>query len=149
MRKVGNEAVYFPGCLGEKMTISITLQSLNFLQAVLLGVCLGILYDGFRGVRLVFRTGWVVNALLDLLFWAVTAAAFSIFVLTAARGNCRLYLLVGLGLGILFYELTVSLLVQQIFIGMLQILSLFCKKIGRIGKCLGKAVARLSFLKKN
>ena len=130
------------------MTISITLQSLNFLQAVLLGVGLGVLYDGFRSVRMVFRTGWIVNLLMDLLFWAVATAVFCIFVLTAARGNCRLYLLVGMALGILFYQLTVSILVQQLWKGGFSIVNFVCKKIALLGKTAKNKIILPNFSKK-
>ena len=148
MKAVESGAACFPVCLGDTMTISITLQSLNFLQAVLLGVVLGVLYDGFRSIRMVFRTGWIINLLMDLLFWAVATAAFCIFVLTAARGNCRLYLLVGMALGILFYQLTVSILVQQIWKGGFSILNFIFKKITLLGENAKKKIILPIFSKK-
>lgn len=90
------------------MKISIAVQTVVFLKAVLLGAALGIIYDLLRAVRREIRAGTGVTAVCDSLFWVVALAALFVFVLTAAAGEGRGYILLGAAIGAALYFLTVS-----------------------------------------
>lgn len=90
------------------MEISIAVQTVVFLKAVLLGAALAVLYDVLRAVRREARAGVGATAAADALFWLAALAALFVFVLTAARGEGRGYILLGAGFGGALYFLTVS-----------------------------------------
>ncbi len=59
------------------MGISISHQTVSFLQSLLLGGALGLLYDGFRILRLIIPSGKVISFFLKIL------SIFSCVVLSA------------------------------------------------------------------
>lgn len=89
------------------MTVDLSQQLLLFGSSILLGVCMGLLYDVLRAVRIRFpRWGGALDALCCL----VCAAAAFFFVLRWG-GELRLYILLGCGGGcVLFFCLLSSLL---------------------------------------
>lgn len=119
------------------------------MQSVLLGVALGIVYDFLRSIRLTFHTGWIRNLLLDIFFWLLAAGAFGIFVLTAARGNCRFYLLMGMGMGMLLYVLTISIIFQKLFGGFFLIFYKGMKKIKKFFQIIANLFGKIKFHKKD
>lgn len=87
-----------PDCWGEPMAVSIAEQGWGFLGSVLLGVCLGILYDLFRLFRVRLRLRWL-GGFLDLSFWLVTVCALFIYAVEMGNGEVRVYLMVGIVAG--------------------------------------------------
>lgn len=90
------------------MEISIAFQTLVFLKAVLMGVSFGVLYDLLRAVRRSLHAGAAMTAFCDTLFWLGLLGTLFVFVLTAAAGEGRFYVLLGAGLGALLYFIALS-----------------------------------------
>lgn len=90
-------------------------QALSFLQAVLLGGALGVLYDGFRIGRLFGKAGAVRVFFADLLFSFLAAFATAVFLSRSYYGEVRFFLLAGEGLGFLIYFNTLGALVLRFF----------------------------------
>lgn len=90
------------------MEISIAVQTLVFLKAILLGTALSVIYDVLRAARRTARAGVGATAVYDVLFWAILLPALFVFVLTAADGEGRGYILLGMTLGGVLYFLTLS-----------------------------------------
>ena len=90
------------------MEISIAVQTLVSLKAILLGTALSVVYDVLRAARRTAHAGVGATAVCDALFWAILLPALFVFVLTAADGEGRGYILLGMTLGGVLYFLTLS-----------------------------------------
>lgn len=91
------------------MEISIAVQTLVFLKSILLGTALSVLYDVLRAARRTARAGVGATAVCDALFWMILLPSLFVFVLMAANGEGRGYILLGMTLGGVLYFLTLSL----------------------------------------
>lgn len=88
--------------------LPLAAQTAYFLEAVLLGAAVGLLYDGFAAIRTVARARTGLTALCDGLFWLVTLSAYFVFTVVRAGGQVRGFLLLGCALGALGFQLTLS-----------------------------------------
>jgi hypothetical protein len=80
-------------------------QTTLFFCACLLGIPAGLLYDGFRFLRLLWRfPAWCV-ALQDFCFCFCCAVMLAAFTAGACRGEFRIFYLFGLLLGLLLWQL--------------------------------------------
>lgn len=102
------------------MEISIAAQTVVFLQAILFGAAIGVYYDFLRAVRREGRLGSLLTALLDGVFWLTVIVAFALFVLLVADGSWRSYVLVGCGGGLALYFLTLSPMVLNLLVLVLE-----------------------------
>ena len=111
------------------------------------GFLFGIAYELFRIIRLIMRLKAVVF-LSDLMFFI--AAAFAVIKLSESLGNyVRIYTVIGFGLGIFAYIVTVGRLFNLIESSMAVVwrktLGRLFKKIGNfLGKTFGKVVHKIS-----
>lgn len=96
------------------MGISVSQQTMTFLQSLLLGVALGILYDVFRILRLMIPSGRIISFLEDILYFTLCGIITFAFLLAVNNGIIRAYLLAGEALGTVVYYLTVGKLVYRI-----------------------------------
>ncbi len=96
------------------MGISVSQQTITFLQSLLLGASLGILYDVFRILRLMIPSGKVISFLEDILYFTLCGVITFAFLLAVNNGIIRAYLLAGEVLGAVAYYLTVGKLVYKI-----------------------------------
>lgn len=96
------------------MYISIADQTIVFLRSILFGAAVGAYYDLLRAMRREKRLHWLPVALLDGVFWLAAIVAFALFVLLAADGDGRSYVLAGLAGGLTLYFLTLSPLVLSL-----------------------------------
>lgn len=90
------------------MTFSLAEQTLVFLEAILLGVAGGLVYDLCRAVRRAGKAGTLGTALADLAFWLAVLGALFYFAVTDAAAQMRAYVLLGEGLGMALYFLCFS-----------------------------------------
>jgi len=72
------------------VTVDLALQMRGMCQAVLLGGCLGLFYDGLRLARRCLPFRWV-EWVLDLGFWLCATLALFLFSHSAWGGEVRLY----------------------------------------------------------
>ncbi len=97
------------------MYISIADQTVVFLRSILFGAAVGAYYDLLRALRREKRLRLLPVALLDGIFWLTAIVAFALFVLLAADGDGRSYVLIGLAGGAALYFLTLSPAVLSLF----------------------------------
>lgn len=97
-----------------ELGIHLAEQTLFFLQAILLGAALGLLYDGFRITRLAVKTPDGVVFAEDVLFFALCAVSTFLFLMRTIDGQLRFFILLGAGLGALLYSLTLSIAVMRV-----------------------------------
>ena len=83
-------------------------QTTLFLFACLLGLPMGLLFDLFRMLRVLFRHAMVVVAIEDILFCCTCAVTLAAFTSVACRGEFRLFYPVGMLLGCLLWRFTVG-----------------------------------------
>lgn len=83
-------------------------EAMLFLTSCLLGAALGVVYDLFRAVRLLFPPGAGLAFAEDGLFFGAVGVAEFVFFLNHTYGQLRVFLLIGQGLGFLIYYLTVG-----------------------------------------
>ncbi len=78
-------------------------QAQAFLATVYAGLAAGVAYDLLRLLRLSLKAGRVVTALLDLVFWVITAALVAVATALSGAKGLRLYLLLGAACGMLLW----------------------------------------------
>lgn len=83
-------------------------QGYLFAIFIINGILIGVLFDIFRILRKSFKTPDIITYIEDIVFWIVSGITilYSIFVFN--NGEIRLYIFVGILLGIIFYILTIS-----------------------------------------
>ncbi|MDR1564135.1 MAG: spore cortex biosynthesis protein YabQ [Oscillospiraceae bacterium] len=93
-----------------RIEVDIALQNNLFLQALLLGAGIGVLYDFFRLLRIILPAKIVLVFIQDVIFWVITAVATFLFMLVQNGGVIRGYLLIAELAGALIYYFTLGAL---------------------------------------
>jgi hypothetical protein len=95
------------------MEISLLEQAVEFALALMLGVCLGFLYDTMRIIRgrLPLKA---VTAILDGLYWLACAAAVFWFTMSFGGGELRLSSVIAVILGVIAYFCLFSVYVRAV-----------------------------------
>lgn len=83
-------------------------QTNSFLFLIVAGLVISLVYDFFRIKRIIFGSGKLSIFFEDFLFWFIAGAILIAIVYYKSNGEFRLYMLVGLVFGILFYVLLFS-----------------------------------------
>ena len=102
------------------MEIELSRQSAALFIALLMGVCIGVLYDLLRPLRR--RTGRMAGALLDVLFCAASGCAVFTYAMGAGDGRLGIWELAAALIGFLLYMHTLSTLFLRVFTAMLDVL---------------------------
>lgn len=82
-----------------------------FLQACLLGVLLGMIYDCFRVFREIVPCKKTATFIQDLLFFGIVTLCTLVFWVGVNKGQLRFYLVIGEGLGAWLYFQSISRIV--------------------------------------
>ena len=90
------------------MELWVSRQAFEFALSMVLGAGLGVLYDILSLIRAVFRRGWLVTAVADLLFCLFVAVTLFLFNLIFVSGILRWYIVLGCAGGASIYFLTLS-----------------------------------------
>ena len=100
-------------------------QLINFIYFIFIGMLLSVIFDIFRILRRSFKTSDIVTNIEDILFGVITGIIiiFSIFLFN--NGEIRLYLFIGISIGILIY----MLLISKYFIKLNVLIISFIKKV--------------------
>lgn len=99
----------------------IVSQANLFLIFTLDGILIGLLFDIFRILRKSFKTADIVTYIEDTIFWILTGVIilYSIFVFN--NGEIRLFMFIGILLGISFYLLLFSKYVIKVSVTIIDI----------------------------
>lgn len=95
------------------MTVSVSSQMLLFLISLAIGGVFGLAYDLLYFIRLLFPCGRVLAFLWDCLYLLACGVITFLFLLAGNAGEVRLFVLGGELLGLLFYRLTLGILVSR------------------------------------
>jgi spore cortex biosynthesis protein YabQ len=86
----------------------VSVQLENFVVTVMSGILIGLMFDGYRVLRGIVKPKIIFTDIGDLLFWLV--ATFLVFgaLLFANWGEVRLYVFIGIMVGIFLYAKLLS-----------------------------------------
>lgn len=127
------------------MENSIISQTILFIIFILNGVFVGILFDFFRILRRSFKTSDIITYIQDILFWILAGASILYSIFKFNNGEIRLYIFIGILLGITFYivlfskffiniNVTIIKYISKIITTIIKILFIPFIKIGKILK---------------
>lgn len=88
----------------------------------LTGICIGLLFDFFRIQRKVLKTCDFITYIQDVLFWIVSGLIIIFVIMKYTNGEIRIYMVLGIILGILIYFLIISKYIMKIFVCILSFL---------------------------
>ena len=97
-------------------------QAYLFLVFSLTGVIIGILFDFFRILRRIIKTSNFITYVEDILFWILTGFLILYNIWYFNNGEIRIYMFLGIILGVLIYMLTLSSILIKIFSNLFRIL---------------------------
>ena len=117
-------------------------QGYLFFIFVLNGCLIGIIFDFFRILRKSFKTSDIITYIEDILFWILTGISILYFIFVFNNGEIRLFMFLGIAVGITLYMLIFS----SFFIKINVTIILFLKKI--IIKILKIILIPFQFIKK-
>ena len=100
-------------------------QTQEFLWFCLIGIIVSFIFDIFRSIRKNFKTKDTITYIEDILFLIISTIIIMISLLKISNGVLRLYIFLGIGLGIIIYSLTFS----KFCIIIINAIVVFCKKI--------------------
>lgn len=83
-------------------------QAYTFLLFIINGLFIGILFDIFRITRKSFKTSDFITYIEDTIFWILTGILTLYFIFKFNNGEIRLYIFIGIILGISMYILIIS-----------------------------------------
>lgn len=136
-------------------------QAYLFLIFSLTGVEIGILFDFFRILRRTIKTGNIVTYIQDILFWIFTGILVLYNIWYFNNGEIRVYMFLGIIIGILIYMSTLSSISVKLFTKILSmiikaleipfktIITIFRKIITAILSFFNKNVKKLKIKKGN
>ena len=90
-------------------------QAYLFLVFSLTGVTIGVLFDFFRILRRTIKTGNIITYIQDILFWILTGILILYNIWYFNNGEIRVYMFLGIILGVLIYMSTLSNIVVKLF----------------------------------
>ena len=90
-------------------------QAYLFLVFSLTGVVIGILFDFFRILRRSIKTSNIVTYIQDILFWILAGIIVLHSIWYFNNGELRIYVLLGISIGVLLYMTTLSNIVIKVF----------------------------------
>ena len=103
-------------------------QAYLFIVFSLTGVVIGILFDFFRILRRSFKTSNIITYFEDVLFWILTGVLILYNIWYFNNGEIRIYMFLGIIMGVLIYMLTLSniliSLLSKILISIVKVLEL-------------------------
>ena len=95
-------------------------QAYLLLVFSLTGVAIGILFDFFRILRRTIKTSNIITYIEDILFWVLTGLLILYNIWYFNNGEIRIYMFLGIILGVLIYMSTLSNILIMIFSKVLQ-----------------------------
>ena len=95
-------------------------QAYLFLVFSMTGVAIGVLFDVFRILRRTIKTSNIITYIEDVLFWILTGILILYNIWYFNNGEIRIYMFLGIIMGVLIYMSTLSNIIIKIFSKILQ-----------------------------
>ncbi len=103
-----------------------------FFMFIINGILIGFLFDIFRILRKSFQTSDIITYVEDVLFWILTGILTLYFIFYFNNGEIRLYIFLGILLGILLYMITISSYIIKFFVYVINTIKKVIMKIEKI-----------------
>ena len=100
----------------------ITNQAYLFLIFCINGIIIGLLFDFFRILRRSFKTHDIVTYIQDVLFWILTGLLILYNIWYFNNGEIRIFMFLGIIMGILIYMSTLSNILIKISLKILRVI---------------------------
>ena len=100
-------------------------QAYLFLIFTLNGIFIGILFDFFRILRKSFKTIYLITNVEDIIFWILTGLSIIYCMYNFSDGSLRLFMFLGLGIGLTIYILTLSNFIIKTVVKVISIIKKF------------------------
>lgn len=97
-------------------------QAYLFFVFSLTGVTIGVLFDFFRILRRTIKTSNIITYIEDVLFWILSGLLVLYNIWYFNSGEIRIYMFLGIILGVLIYMSTLSNILIKIFSKILQVI---------------------------
>jgi len=97
-------------------------QAYLFLVFTLTGILIGILFDLFRVIRKTFKTSDIITYIEDVLFWILTGILILYNIWYFNDGEIRVFMFLGIGMGVLIYVLTLSNILSKIIFNIINVI---------------------------
>ena len=107
-------------------------QAYLFLIFALNGIFIGVLFDFFRILRKSFKTINLITNIEDVLFWILTGLSIIYCMYNFSDGSLRLFMFLGLILGLLLYMLTLSKFIVKTVVKIISVIKKFIVIIFKI-----------------
>lgn len=120
-------------------------QLTNFIYFIITGMVLGIIFDIFRILRKSFKTSDVVTNIEDILFGISTGIILLGSIFLFNNGELRLYLFLGIAIGIIIYMLFISKYFIKINVAIINFIKKIIKFLTKPFIILFKFIKRLFF----
>jgi spore cortex biosynthesis protein YabQ len=95
----------------------------------LTGLGIGLLFDFFRIQRKVLRTCDIITYIQDILFWIFSGILIIFVIMKYTNGEIRIYMILGMLIGIILYFLIFSKYIMKIFVTILGFLLNIIRKL--------------------
>ena len=96
------------------MEISIAGQTLAFIESIICGAALGVVFDLFKLTRKIIKNK-IIIAVEDIIFLVICALTSFSFMLRVSSGEIRIFIILGIIIGFIMYYFSVSVIVNKIF----------------------------------
>lgn len=103
-------------------------QEQVFILFLSIGIIIGLLLDFFRSIRKVIKTSDTITTIEDIIFITLSSIMIISGIIKLNNGEVRLFLFIGILMGLLIYILTISDMCVIIFSVLIKI----CIKISKI-----------------
>ncbi|MCL2500006.1 MAG: spore cortex biosynthesis protein YabQ [Defluviitaleaceae bacterium] len=114
------------------MILSMPAQAWLFVATVVVGGAVGVFYDFFRVLRRTAPHGkWAVQ-LEDLFFWLAVTVLVFYYMLHRNYGEIRFFALLGMGLGVTLYFVTVSRIIIWVSVAVVEYIKKVVAAVFRI-----------------
>lgn len=100
-------------------------QEQIFIFFFIIGVTIAIIFDFFRAIRKNFKSSDIATIIQDIMFLFISGSLIIYSIIKLNNGEIRLFIFIGIFLGILMYSLTISKLCVIILYEFVKV----CKKI--------------------
>lgn len=110
---------------------TVSQQAMQFLLSAVMGAALGVVYDFFRVLRIVFpiASKKAILCLCDIIFMLICGTAVFVFDLMFCRGQVRFFCLLGTALGFILYLLSLGSVVTGCLKSIVKLISKVLQKV--------------------
>ncbi len=105
----------------------ISNQAYLFAIFIIVGVIIGLVFDFFRILRKVFKTADIITYIEDIIFWILTGFIVLYSVFTFNNGEIRIFMFLGILLGVIIYMIFFSKYIIKINVKILKFIKLIIK----------------------